>query len=89
MDRILPFLKLLARFLPLEIILANNLLYSFRFLSPLSAVPLVALSGFGLYELGFPVVLISATRTSPYFFPTCMNYIIGMINTFLIMSFEF
>ncbi|BAT94395.1 hypothetical protein VIGAN_08099400 [Vigna angularis var. angularis] len=26
-----------------------------RFLSPLSAVPLVALSGFGLYELGFPV----------------------------------
>ncbi|KAG0470632.1 hypothetical protein HPP92_017332 [Vanilla planifolia] len=27
-----------------------------RFLSPLSAVPLVALSGFGLYELGFPAV---------------------------------
>ncbi|KAF4355467.1 hypothetical protein F8388_015221 [Cannabis sativa] len=27
-----------------------------RFLSPLSAVPLVALSGFGLYEFGFPVV---------------------------------
>ncbi|KAG0466734.1 hypothetical protein HPP92_018314 [Vanilla planifolia] len=27
-----------------------------RFLSPLSAVPLVALAGFGLYELGFPVV---------------------------------
>ncbi|XP_057762311.1 nucleobase-ascorbate transporter 7-like [Arachis stenosperma] len=27
-----------------------------RFLSPLSAVPLVALSGFGLYELGFPEV---------------------------------
>ncbi|CAN6550667.1 unnamed protein product [Malus baccata var. baccata] len=26
-----------------------------RFLSPLSAVPLVALSGFGLYEFGFPV----------------------------------
>ncbi|MCL7045353.1 hypothetical protein MKW94_012599, partial [Papaver nudicaule] len=26
------------------------------FLSPLSAVPLVALSGFGLYELGFPGV---------------------------------
>ncbi|KAL8142383.1 hypothetical protein V2J09_015415 [Rumex salicifolius] len=25
-----------------------------RFLSPLAAVPLVALSGFGLYELGFP-----------------------------------
>ncbi|BAT77353.1 hypothetical protein VIGAN_01545500 [Vigna angularis var. angularis] len=27
-----------------------------RFLSPLSAVPLVALSGFGIYELGFPVL---------------------------------
>ncbi|TYI94324.1 hypothetical protein E1A91_D02G195500v1 [Gossypium mustelinum] len=27
-----------------------------RFLSPLSAVPLVALSGFGLYEFGFPVL---------------------------------
>ncbi|KAK7309512.1 hypothetical protein RJT34_06304 [Clitoria ternatea] len=27
-----------------------------RILSPLSAVPLVALSGFGLYELGFPVL---------------------------------
>ncbi|XP_057448421.1 nucleobase-ascorbate transporter 6-like [Lotus japonicus] len=27
-----------------------------RFLSPLSAVPLVALSGFGLYELGFPML---------------------------------
>ncbi|KAJ0960398.1 hypothetical protein J5N97_001760 [Dioscorea zingiberensis] len=27
-----------------------------RFLSPLSAVPLVALAGFGLYELGFPGV---------------------------------
>ncbi|KAL8097959.1 hypothetical protein AgCh_030906 [Apium graveolens] len=27
-----------------------------RFLSPLSAVPLVALSGFGLYEFGFPGV---------------------------------
>ncbi|KGN51831.1 nucleobase-ascorbate transporter 7 [Cucumis sativus] len=27
-----------------------------RFLSPLSTVPLVALSGFGLYELGFPVL---------------------------------
>ncbi|BBG94115.1 Xanthine/uracil permease family protein [Prunus dulcis] len=26
-----------------------------RFISPLSAVPLVALSGFGLYEFGFPV----------------------------------
>lgn len=27
-----------------------------RFLSPISVVPLVALSGFGLYELGFPGV---------------------------------
>nr|GMD16990.1 nucleobase-ascorbate transporter 7-like [Ipomoea batatas] len=27
-----------------------------RFISPLSAVPLVALSGFGLYEFGFPLV---------------------------------
>ncbi|KAL5723603.1 Nucleobase-ascorbate transporter 6 [Ranunculus cassubicifolius] len=27
-----------------------------RFMSPLSAVPLVALSGFGLYEFGFPAV---------------------------------
>ncbi|KAF8378324.1 hypothetical protein HHK36_029663 [Tetracentron sinense] len=27
-----------------------------RFLSPLSAIPLVALTGFGLYELGFPGV---------------------------------
>ncbi|PPD69267.1 hypothetical protein GOBAR_DD33866 [Gossypium barbadense] len=30
-----------------------------RLLSPLSAVPLVAMSGFGLYELGFPVVRIN------------------------------
>lgn len=29
-----------------------------RFLSPLSAVPLVALAGFGLYEFGFPGVSI-------------------------------
>jgi len=28
----------------------------FRLLSPLSAVPLVALAGFGLYEHGFPLV---------------------------------
>ena len=28
----------------------------FRFLSPLSVVPLVGMVGFGLYELGFPVV---------------------------------
>ncbi|PNX56476.1 nucleobase-ascorbate transporter 6-like protein, partial [Trifolium pratense] len=27
-----------------------------EFLSPLSAVPLVALSGFGMYEFGFPVL---------------------------------
>lgn len=31
----------------------------FRYLSPLSAVPLVALAGFGLYELGFPGVNLS------------------------------
>ncbi|KAK9060266.1 hypothetical protein SSX86_020970 [Deinandra increscens subsp. villosa] len=29
---------------------------NFRFMSPLSAVPLVALTGFGLYEFGFPLV---------------------------------
>ncbi|OEL20963.1 Nucleobase-ascorbate transporter 7 [Dichanthelium oligosanthes] len=37
----------------------NTLLQSFfgtRYLSPLSAAPLVALVGFGLYELGFPSV---------------------------------
>jgi hypothetical protein len=36
----------------------TRLLFFFtcRFLSPLSAVPLVALVGFGLYELGFPGV---------------------------------
>lgn len=33
-----------------------SICYTFRFLSPLSAVPLVALVGFGLYELGFPGV---------------------------------
>ena len=33
-------------------------LYLFRFLSPLSAVPLVSLAGFGLYEFGFPGVSI-------------------------------
>lgn len=30
-----------------------------RFLSPLSAVPLISLAGFGLYELGFPGVRVS------------------------------
>jgi hypothetical protein len=35
-----------------------------RFLSPLSAVPLIALTGFGLYELGFPGV---SSRLSPDF----------------------
>lgn len=30
--------------------------FCFRYLSPLSAAPLVALVGFGLYELGFPSV---------------------------------
>ncbi|MCI17852.1 nucleobase-ascorbate transporter 6-like isoform X1, partial [Trifolium medium] len=33
-----------------------QLISFFRFLSPLSAVPLVSLVGFGLYELGFPGV---------------------------------
>lgn len=30
---------------------------NFRFISPLSAIPLVAMSGFGLYEFGFPLVI--------------------------------
>jgi hypothetical protein len=36
----------------------TRLMYWFccRYLSPLSAAPLVALVGFGLYELGFPSV---------------------------------
>lgn len=46
-------------------------LFSFRFLSPLSAVPLVALAGFGLYELGFPAVsvtcLFSSVLRGPFF----------------------
>jgi hypothetical protein len=33
-----------------------SLIFFCRFLSPLSAVPLVSLVGFGLYELGFPGV---------------------------------
>ncbi|XP_077223150.1 nucleobase-ascorbate transporter 6-like [Tasmannia lanceolata] len=41
-----------------QIIIGFSGLWRFvlRFLSPLSAVPLVALAGFGLYELGFPGV---------------------------------
>lgn len=35
----------------------------FRFLSPLSAVPLVSLVGFGLFELGFPGVSLSYKQT--------------------------
>lgn len=38
-----------------------------RFLSPLSAVPLVSLVGFGLYEFGFPGV----SRNSPHL--PCIN----------------
>ena len=65
---LLSMLKIIDLFYSLKIILMSNFLYfCFRFLSPLSAVPLVALSGFGLYELGFPVVSIFATRTSPCF----------------------
>lgn len=33
-----------------------TLFFFFRLLSPLSAVPLVALAGLGLYEFGFPGV---------------------------------
>lgn len=36
----------------------------FRLLSPLSAVPLVTLAGFGLYELGFPLVCIPLINLS-------------------------
>lgn len=35
-----------------------------RFLSPLSAVPLISLAGFGLYELGFPGVSIIINATN-------------------------
>lgn len=51
-------------------------LYLSRFLSPLSAVPLVALSGFGLYKFGFPVVCIYELPTTTekecqyHFFPS-------------------
>ncbi|MCO5578683.1 hypothetical protein L7F22_032527 [Adiantum nelumboides] len=34
----------------------SNAIYTCRFVSPLSAVPLVAMVGLGLYELGFPGV---------------------------------
>ena len=34
----------------------SNVVQYFRLMSPLSTVPLVALTGFGLYELGFPLV---------------------------------
>ena len=41
-----------------------------RFLSPISVVPLVALSGFGLYELGFPGVRASLLASlSVYYEP--------------------
>lgn len=39
----------------------NFCLFTGRFMSPISAVPLVALSGFGLYEFGFPLVSIENT----------------------------
>lgn len=34
--------------------------YWFRFLSPLSVVPVVTFAGVGLYHLGFPTVRISS-----------------------------
>lgn len=41
-----------------------------RYLSPLSAVPLVALAGFGLYEFGFPGV--SFCFVIYFFFGVCL-----------------
>lgn len=44
-----------------------------RFLSPLSVVPLVALVGFGLYQLGFPQVCMNlysaVVKLLPFSFP--------------------
>lgn len=48
------------------LVCVNVSLHLSRFLSPIAAVPLVALSGFGLYEFGFPVVC-------NYLFPTKMS----------------
>ena len=45
----------------------------FRFLSPLSAAPLVSLVGFGLFELGFPGVSLSHF-CSVKFFKNCNCY---------------
>jgi hypothetical protein len=68
----------------------NVSLHLSRFLSPLSAVPLVALSGFGLYEFGFPVVcnyvfsttknvittssLYSSSPPTPPFYPPLLSH---------------
>lgn len=49
------------------------ILYLSRFQSPLAAVPLVALSGFGLYHLGFPLVWYWVLRLSSYK-PSLMIY---------------
>lgn len=47
-----------------------------RFLSPLSAVPLVALVGFGLYELGFPGVMIVPLHIFTHFCKTTLLMLI-------------
>jgi nucleobase transporter 1/2 len=43
-----------------------------RFLSPLSAAPLIALAGFGLYELGFPGVSDSSLISLEFILGCCM-----------------
>jgi len=45
----------------------------FRLLSPLSAVPLVALAGFGLYEHGFPLVCYCFTWSLFQFYNIFLN----------------
>ena len=81
-----PFLKLLICFSLLKSYSWIIFCIFFRFLSPLSAVPLVALSGFGLYELGFPVVYIFAASTS-----SCFLYIFYdiMCDSHFVVIFEF
>lgn len=55
-------------------------LYWFRFLSPLSAVPLVSLAGFGLYEFGFPGVSV---------FPLHLEWIVVKIFLGLLICYSF
>lgn len=52
--------------------LAFYLFQLFRFLSPLSAVPLVTLVGFGLYEFGFPGVSIEVDVLFPFWASSCL-----------------